>query len=112
MPRVIPKQSYEDYRDEKQWQNARERLAEIKDKLPCQVTTDEIADWLVKLEDSKRFRRELDEERRQADKPIYGPGSSNSFFRDFVADALARKNQQQLDFHPVSAGKPIPDDNH
>jgi hypothetical protein len=41
---------------------------------------------------------------------VYGAGSRHSYFRDLVADAIARKNQQALDFHPVSAGKPIPDD--
>jgi hypothetical protein len=96
MPRVIPKREkeFESYVDDQRWQKARERVAEIKDKLPSQVTTDEVARYLARSEEAQRIRRELDEEREQRDRkpPVYGPGSNNSYFRDLISVAPAEKN--------------------
>jgi HK97 family phage major capsid protein len=113
VPRVIPKtneRDFEAYKLDQDWRRAREKLALKKDKLPSQITDDEVADYLAKREEAQRIRAEVDEERRQAEKPVYGPGSSNSFFRDFVADWMARKHQERLDFDPRTAGFKVPDD--
>jgi hypothetical protein len=78
--------AYEQWRADKQWENAK-RVASRTGHKP--------EDVLVNKELSERYRRELDEERQARSKPVYGPEGQHSFWADFIADALATSQEQK-----------------
>jgi hypothetical protein len=98
VPRVIPtnEKAYREYAEAKRWERARETIAGHRGVLPSQVTNDQIAKYLANQERFERHRLEREERERQGEKPIYGPGGEHSFFRDLVADAMARKSAREI----------------
>jgi hypothetical protein len=114
MPRVIPKQRQTPEVDEAERKAGEAHLELARAERRAQEACDEANRPPTTAESWRAIGIAPDDKASQEafleTDSVYGAGSRHSFFRDFVADALARKNQQALDFHPVSAGRPIPDD--
>jgi hypothetical protein len=90
-PRVKTKrqereEAFEAWKRDREWKNAERSAA---------GTEHTAADVLVSKELEERYRREIDEERKQRSKAVYGPDSRHSYWADFIADALATSQAQR-----------------
>jgi HK97 family phage major capsid protein len=93
---------------------AQEKLARERNVIPGEISFDDVAGELAWQEVRERERSEarerVREQQRERERGVYRPDGEHSFFRDLVADAMARRTQRDLDVDPVAQGRGVPDE--